>query len=108
MALPASATSAPVPTTFTSPLYGYSIGMAGDWTAKAATKLADDPASTDENATDAITVTGTDTTIGGLAWTLGDQTYDQWAAAYHADIAANEPNGCDGGDPVIVAGSHRR
>ena len=48
---------------------------------------------------DAITVTGTDTTIGGLAWTLGDQTYDQWAAAYHADVAANEPNGCDGGDP---------
>ena len=33
--------------TFTSPLYGYSIDMAGDWTAKAATKLADDPASTD-------------------------------------------------------------
>ena len=97
--LPASATSDAVPSTFTSPLYGYSIGMAGDWMAKAATKLADDPTSTEENAMDAITITGTDTTIGGLAWTLGDQTYDEWAAAYHDDAVAGLPKGCDGGDP---------
>jgi hypothetical protein len=59
--------------------------------------LAGDPASTDETANDSIPVPGTDTTIGILAWGLGDRTYAAWAKAYHVEQVADDPSGCDGG-----------
>ena len=85
--------------TFTSPVYGYTIGLAPDWTVTAATLRADDPASTDETANDVITVTGTDTTIPTLAWDLGTQDFTAWLDDYRAAMSAGVPPGCDGGDP---------
>ena len=96
---PSPSASPGVGTTFSSPLYGYSVDLPAGWTATAATMYADDPASTEDTATDMIPVPGTDTTIGILAWDLGRQTYAEWAKAFHDDTVANVPAGCDGGDP---------
>lgn len=87
-------------TTFTSPVYGYTIGLAADWTTTSATLLADDPTSTEETATDIISVTGTDTTVQTLAWNLSGESFDAWLADYRAAMSAGVPQGCDGGDPT--------
>jgi hypothetical protein len=91
------------PTSFTSPLYGYTVALPGGWAVHPATLFAGDPASTDETANDAIRVPGTDTTIGILAWGLGTSTYAAWTKAYHAEQLADDPSGCDGGDPSTWA-----
>ena len=98
-ATPAASPTVTLSGTFTSPVYGYTIGLAPDWTVTAATLRADDPASTDETANDVITVTGTDTTIPTLAWDLGAQDFSAWLDDYRAAMSAGVPPGCDGGDP---------
>ena len=114
---PASATAAaatpfgPLARTFASPIYGYTIKLAEGWTVHAATMLADDPKSTEVTGTDVVTVTGTDTTIQTVASDLGGEAFAAWLKDYRADVAANVPPGCDGGDPTtwpaVTVGDHQ-
>jgi len=87
--------------TFQSPLYGYSIDVPAVWRTSPASQYADDPTSTDKTATDSFHVPGTDTTIGVTASYLGQETYADWAKAYHRNLLADKgvPSSCDGGDP---------
>ena len=87
--------------TFTSPLYRYSINVDPAWTAIAATVRSDDPGATDENASDRIAVTGTDTTIGITANELGDQSFDAWLADIHQMVLddLSVPGSCKNGEP---------
>ncbi len=84
---------------FTSPIYGYTMGLAADWTVQPASILADDPASTEATGTDVVTVTGTDTTIETVVSDLGGETFEAWLQEYRAAVTPNVPPGCDGGDP---------
>ena len=81
---------------FTSPMFGYSVGVAPDWTTEPATQhwrgLSND-------VLDGITITGTDSGFGGASQPLGSQTFDEFLAAYHTKNLASVPAGCDGGDP---------
>ena len=103
---PASAPAAvidlpPLTRTFTSPTYGYSIGMADGWTAKPATKkwvgVDNSPP-----VVDVVTVTGTDTAVQGVSQAIPKgTTFDRWLVPFHqftVDSLATNP-GCDGGDP---------
>ena len=97
--------------TFSSPLYGYSIGLDPTWTARAATVLIDDPASTEENSSDNFAVTGTDSHITGAAGAMpSGWTFQQWLDDHHKDVLAGAPTGCDGGDPstwpAVTVGDH--
>jgi len=85
--------------TFTSPTYGYSVGMGDDWTAKPATRkwvgVDNSPPTIDE-----IAATGTDTTISAASQALPKgTTFDQWLIPFHQNTLAGVPAGCDGGDP---------
>lgn len=86
--------------TFTSPLYGYTIGIDPTWTTTTATMSIDDPASTDENSGDNVAVTGTDSHISGAATAMpAGWTFQQWLDDHHKDVLKGVPSGCDGGDP---------
>ncbi len=84
--------------TFISPVYGYTVKLPAWWMPSAATSTAD-PVSNEPNPSDLIPIPGTDTTIEILGWALGDETYADWAKAYHDDVITHVPSGCDGGDP---------
>ena len=96
---PSNRPSATFPATFASPVYGYTMGLAADWTVKPAALPADDPASTDVTGTDVVTVTGTDTTIQTVVSDLGGQAFEAWLTDYWTAMASAVPQGCDGGDP---------
>jgi len=89
----------PLTGTFTSPTYGYSVGVADDWTTKPATNawvgVDNGPPAVDE-----IAITGTDTGFSGASQALGTQTYDEFLAAFHANTVHGVPSGCDGGAPA--------
>ena len=97
--MPAAATSQAAPNTFVSPIYGYTISLAADWTVQPASVPADDPASTEATGTDVVTVTGTDSTIETVVSDLGGQAFGAWLQDYRAAVTPNVPSGCDGGDP---------
>jgi hypothetical protein len=106
-------TSPPIssfPKAFSSPVYGYTISLAADWTVQAATESADDPAATEDTVDDVVTVTGTDTTIDTLAMDLGGQPFGAWLEDYRASVTPHVPSGCDGGDvstwPTVAVGDH--
>ena len=85
---------------YTSPLYGYSIGVDPRWTIKDATVLIDVPSSTDAQVYDDIKVAGTDTTIQGAAWDLAGRTFDQFLADKHQEALGDTgiPENCRGLD----------
>ena len=88
----------PLGKTFTSPSYGYSVEIAPTWTATPAqqrwTGVDNEPPTMD-----GIAITGTDTSFSGASQPLGNQTYDQFLAAFHANALKAVPTGCDGGAP---------
>ena len=85
---------------FTSPIYGYTIGVGPGWAVVPATLPADDPAAGD-NGADQIKPAGTDTTVTVDVGSLGGQTFDR----YKTDLAqavANDtaiPASCRPSDP---------
>ena len=85
---------------YTSPLYGYSIGVDPRWTIKDATVLIDVPSSTDAQVYDDIKVAGTDTTIQGAAWDLAGRTFGQFLADKHQEALGDTgiPENCRGLD----------
>jgi len=91
------------PTTFTSAVYGSTIGLGADPTVKPASLLADDPKSTEATGTDVITGTGTDATIQMVVSDLGGQAFGALLKGHPAAATPNMPSGCDGGDPVDPA-----
>jgi hypothetical protein len=88
----------PLTSTFTSPTNGFSISTVRDWT----TDVASRPWTGVDNQSDmmdAITITGTDTSVLAASQPLGRQTFSDFLAAFHANTKANVPEGCDGGEP---------
>ena len=87
--------------TFTSSIYDYSIRTDPTWTVTRATVDADDPAATDENASDRLAITGTDTTIAVMANDLGGQSFDAWLADIHEGVLGDfgVPGSCKNGEP---------
>ena len=95
---PASLVSVPALTaTFTSPLFGFSMKILPEWKATASTQRWTGIVN-DENA-DGVTFTGTDSGISGRSQPLGNKTFDDFVAEFHADQKAHVPTGCDGGSP---------
>ena len=100
-----------VSSTFTSPLYGYSIRFDPTWATKNATVLIDVPSSTDAQVYDDIKVAGTDTTIQGAAWDLAGRTFDQFLADKHQEALGDTgiPENCRGLDvskwPEVAIGN---
>jgi hypothetical protein len=87
--------------TFTSPLMGYSIRIADGWTVETATIGWDGYTDSNPPGADAITVTGTDSSIVIASQQLPTgTTYDMWLAQFHQDMIPAVPAGCDGGDPA--------
>ena len=86
---------------FISSQYGYSMQMDPSWTVARATVAADSPAATDDNASDRIAVTGTDTTIGITANELNGTSFDDWLTDVHAAVLEDPsvPGSCKNGDP---------
>ena len=84
--------------TFQSPSYGFSVASSSAWTTTAAQQrwVGLDNGDT---VTDKIAIAGTDTTFYGASQSLGNQTYDQFLAAFHANTVSGVPAGCDGGAP---------
>lgn len=87
--------------TFASTLYPYTIKTDPTWTSQSATVPIYSPDSTDANSSDNIRVTGTDTTIGGVAQPLDQPTIDAFLQAYRQSIIGTVPANCDPGDPSI-------
>jgi hypothetical protein len=99
--------------TFTSPLYHYTIGLGTGWTTRNATIPINSPKSTDATAFDELTARNTDTTIEIAGAPLGKESFlaslkDIQTAALHDP---NTPSGCDGGDPstwpAVTIGQHQ-
>jgi hypothetical protein len=90
-----------VSSTFTSPLYAYSIAVDPAWTPSPATVAINSPDSTNANCCDLIAVTGTDTTIRVSADPLNGQTVDAYLQNVHQGVEADPtvPGNCKGGDP---------
>jgi hypothetical protein len=85
--------------TFTSPTYGYSIGVGKGWTTKPATTkwtgFGDRAPVVDE-----IGVTGTDTTVTATSQSFpASETLDGWEAQFRQNALQNLPVGCEGSDP---------
>ena len=84
---------------FTSPTYGYSIGLAKGWTTTPATTTW---AGSGVNPTvvDTIAIPGTDTSITAASepFPVGI-TFDDWLVQFHQRAIQDRPPGCDGGDP---------
>ena len=84
---------------FTSPTYGYSIGIAKGWTTTpASTAWAGTGVS--PTVVDTIAIAGTDTSITAASepFPVGI-TFDDWLAQFHQRAIQDRPPGCDGGDP---------
>ena len=78
-----AATASPldhVSSTFTSPLYDYSIAVDPAWTTTPATEVINSPKSTDENCCDQIAITGSDTTIRVSGDPLNGKSVDAYLA----------------------------
>jgi len=88
----------PLTATFTSPSYGYSLKTLPEWTTQPAAKPWTGVDNQNESM-DGVTITGTDTSFTGASQALGNQTYDDFLAAFHANTKAGVPQGCDGGEP---------
>ena len=88
----------PLTETFTSPRFGYSVKTLPEWTTAAAEK-AWTGVTNDSAMMDGVDFTGTDSHLGLTSQPLGDRTFDEFVAAFHADQKAHVPVGCDGGDP---------
>jgi hypothetical protein len=87
--------------TFTSPLYGYSINLDPSWRTTLATIRLEDPLGTDATVYDAFKVTGTDTTIGAAAEPMGGKSFNEYLASQHtAVLEGNNPGNCKGSDPA--------
>ncbi len=94
---PSSLVSVPELTkTFTSPMFGYSIGVAPSWNVVPATKKW---TGVDTGVLDGIDISGTDTSSGAASQALGNKTFEQFLDAFHANEMQGVPAGCDGGDP---------
>ena len=79
---------------------GYSIKVADAWTAEPATTPWNDLTNSDPPAADAITVTGTDSSIVIASQPIpGGTTFAQWLDQFRQTITPDVPAGCDGGDP---------
>lgn len=97
--LPASLITLPeLSGTFTSPTNGFSVGTASDWKPTTATTRWHGLGNPSD-AMDGIDITGTDSSFGVASQPLGNQTFDEYLAAYHTDFIPHVPAGCDGGDP---------
>ena len=99
-----AATASPldhVSSTFTSPLYDYSIAVDPAWTTTPATEVIDSPKSTDVNCCDQIAITGTDTTIRVSGDRLNGKSVDAYLQDIHQGVEADPtvPSNCKGGDP---------
>jgi len=76
--------------TFTSPTYGYSVRMADSWTSS--------PASANDEPTDQIQMTGTDTMLYVGMESLGSRSFD--AVLLRDSETTDVPAECTGGDPA--------
>ena len=86
--------------TFTSSLMGYSIKVATDWAIAPATTAWTGLTDNEGTAVDAITATGTDTTVTIASQPVpAGSTFATWIGQFHDEVVAGEPPGCDGGDP---------
>jgi len=100
--IPATGVSTqPLTDTFTSIIYGYSIKHGASWEITPATLPSDDPASND-NGSDRIQPTGTDTTVQIWVDSLGSQTFEAWKQQLGHDIANDVaiPESCRPSDPT--------
>lgn len=103
-----AATASPldhVSSTFTSPLYDYSIAVDPAWTTTPATEVINSPKSTDENCCDQIAITGSDTTIRVSGDPLNGKSVDTYLQDAHQSVEADTtvPSSCKGGDPSTWA-----
>ena len=85
--------------TFTSPTYGYSVGLAKGWTTSPATSTWAG-SGVSPTVFDTIAIAGTDTSITAASepFPVGI-TFDDWLVQFHQRAMQDRPPGCDGGDP---------